>query len=211
MQVLSTRRWNGLERWSPKLLLLGGTATVVFAMTFAVEAVQGTTVPTGIVAGTAFTLAFVGLVGLSPSLTDRSPWLVRLGVTCAVLGAIGFAALWLVGAARLAGLVPTPEPGWLVILNLPRIVGLIPGFLLFGIASLRSDAHPRAVGLFLVTPAVAFSINFVAVLSVGGGDLSPWVAFVITLGEAAGLLGAGYLLATASDSTESERRPAPTD
>lgn len=183
-----------IERWSPTLLLLSGTAVFVYALVFAFEAIQNTTVPTGIVAGTAYTLAFVGLLGIYPSLADRSSWLAGLGGICAVIGAGGFAALFLVGAARIAGLMPTPEPGWLVILNLPRIIGLILGFLLFGVASLRSNVHPRAVGLFLVTPAVAFSINFVVVLTVGGGDLSPWWAFVITLGEAVGLLGAGYLL-----------------
>lgn len=181
-------------RWSPSLLLLGGAVAVVFAALFAVEAIVDTTLPTGLAAGVAFTLAFVGLLGVVPVLTTHQPWVARLGGLSVGLGAVGFAALVVTEAATLAGAMPAPAPPWLELLNLPRIVGLIPGFLLVGVAWLRSDLTPRAVGGFLLVPAIAFTLNLVAVATVGGGDVSPWIAAAITLGEAVGLLGAGYHL-----------------
>jgi len=186
-----------LERRSSALLLAGGALAVVYALLFAAEAIQGIMrpgIPQGIASGPAYALAFVGLLGLYPAVVDEGRWLARIGAVCAALGAFGFGAVFAVDVAKLAGVVPTPEPAWLGLLNLPTIIGLIPGFLLFGVASLRSEAHPRPVGYFLLVPAVAFSANFVALLAVGGGELSPWVFFVVTLGEAFGILGAGYLL-----------------
>ncbi len=184
-----------LERWSPALLLAGGALAVVYALLFAVEAIQGTTIPQkDVAAGAAFTLAFIGLLGVYPAVVDGGRWLARIGAVCAAIGAFGFAAVFATGVAKLAGLMPTPEPAWLGVLEILPIIGLLPGFLLLGVASLRGETHPRAVGYLLLVPTVAFSANFVALVTVGDGNLSPWFFSVVTLAEAAGLLGAGYFL-----------------
>jgi hypothetical protein len=47
------------------------------------------------------------------------------------------------------------------------IIGLVPGFLCFAVAVLRSDLFPRTLGYLLVGPAAIFALNFVRGVTLG--------------------------------------------
>lgn len=187
----STPHWAALERWSPTLFLAGGVVVVGYAALFAVEALTDATMTKKLASGTGFTLVFVGLLGLYPRLTDRSPKLARAAAVFAILGAVGFAIVLVTGAAQYAEL---DTPRWLsgfVVLN---VLGILLGFSLSGIAVLRTGAHSRTVGLLLVVPAVVFVANIAAVVTLGQGNVSTWLGFVLTSAEALAILGVGYRL-----------------
>lgn len=190
----SSESWRLLAGWSPTLLLLGGVVVVGYSALFGVEAIANTTIEKSVVAGIGYTTVFVGLLGLYPSLADGSPRLAMAGAGCAVLGGLGFAGVFLIHAGQLLSVIPTPGPDWLAIVNLPAIIGMIPGFLAFGTASLRTDAHPPGVGWLLLAPGVIFTLNFVGVALIGAESLTPWWGFLITLGEAIAILGVGIKL-----------------
>lgn len=172
---------------------------VGFAAGFVVEAVTTTAVPESIFAGAGFTLGFFGLLGLYPSVADRSPGLARVGAICAVLGAVGFIVTFVTG---IADVLQIAVPGWLSSLVILNIVGLVLGYLAFGVASLRTGARSRLFGALLLAPAVIFSLNFVRVILRGGPgseNVLPEVSAVLALGQAIALLGIGYTLRTEAD------------
>lgn len=200
------RLLGALERRRRRLLLAGGGLVLVYAGLFGAEALTGTPAPKSVVSGLAYVVVFAGVIGLYPDLRDRSPSLARLGAICAGLGAVGFAGVFAVNAGQFLGIVPTPGPWWLALVNLPAIVGMIPGFLLFGIASLRDDRHPPAIGLLLLAPAAVFALNVVAIGAGGSGAVTPWVGFVLTVGEGLAVLGVAALLDTVAGSPGKARR-----
>lgn len=199
---------GALERRRRRLLWVGGGLVLVYAGLFAVEAVSLVAAPTSAASGVAYLVVFAGVLGLHPDLVEASPYAGRLGGVCVALGAIGFLGVFVVNAGQLAGVVPSPGPDWLALVNLPAIVGMIPGFLLVGIASLRTDAHPRALGLLLLAPAAVFAVN-VAVIGTGGSDaVTAWLGFVLTLGEGLAVLGVAALVADGDPTTPGGARQA---
>lgn len=197
--------WEPLEQWSPTLFLAGGAIVVAFAV------VEGYGI---LVAGdpahfqdlrsaflVGYVLGFVGLLGVYPSLVERTPWLARLGATCAALGAMGFSVAVLLGLSRLAGIGPSREalPAWLgIAVGLLPLFGFLLGYLSFGVGSLRSNAHSQSFGLLLLTPTVLFIL--IIVLSILG--VSPWTGPVLAGGIALTLLVIGRRLRTGVGSTE---------
>jgi hypothetical protein len=66
---------------------------------------------------TALVASLVGLVGLYPHLSRRSPRLARAGRWTTMLagGVLGLAAMWILGSALRGGL-PQPPPPWFLAL-----------------------------------------------------------------------------------------------
>ena len=185
---------GGLERRRRWLLWVGGGFVLVYAGLFAVEAVSTVATPTSAVSGLAYAVVFAGVLGLHGDLVEASPYASRLGAVCVALGAVGFLGVFVVNAGQLVGVVPSPGPDWLALVNLPSIVGMIGGFLLVGIASLRTDAHPPALGLLLLLPAAIFAVNVAVVGTGGAGAVTAWLGFGLTLGEGLAVLGVAALV-----------------
>lgn len=182
-------RWESLEQWSPTLFLVGGLLLLGFAGSFAYMAVTGADVPQNLFSGLGLTLCFLGLLGLYPGVADRSPWLARVGAVLAVLGAVAFAAVFVRNVASIAGLTQSVSLGPLQLFN---VVGLSFGFLVFGVATLRSGAYSRTVGLLLLAPSVIFYVNLVRLLIFEMEAFA--VSSVLALGQALAMLAIGYSL-----------------
>jgi len=195
---------NTLERWSPTLFLVSGVALIGFAVSMAV--IIADSPPRSVFGGLGFTLSFLGLLGLYPGLADESPLLARAGSVFAVLGAVGFTMLFVTGVTQVAGMAPPAWPDPLQILN---IAGILLGFLLFGVASLRTDAHARTLGVLLLMPSLVFAVNFVRVAVLGAWSPS-WAPALLGGLQALAMLSIGYVLRAESVSHESAERPTDT-
>jgi len=197
---------SALERWSPTLFLVGGVVLIGFAASLAAIGLMDMSVPRDLFAGVGFTLSFLGLIGVSAGLTDQSPSLARAGAVFAALGAVGFALTFVFG---IADLVAISLPAWVEAFQLLNIVGLILGFLLVGIASLRTDAHSRPLGGLLLVPALVFAVNFGRVVVLGAWTPA-WAPFILGSLQALAMLALGYLLRAEAVSQESTERPTDT-
>lgn len=174
-------------------VLWGGAAVTEFAPRPAVD-VFG---PAG------WLLAFVGLLGLYPGLAERGPRIGGAGAVFASVGVLGAAVTAAANLGQLAGMTGEP-PAWFAALNLLLLVGIVPGFLTFGVGVLRTDARSRTLGLLLLMPALLFVVNIVRVSTLG--PRAPTGApFVLGGGQALALFAIGATLRTGVASTE----PAP--
>lgn len=187
--MLSTEAWKMLEERAPALFLAGGTLVVVFATMLGYEAFTGRTAPEDIFGPAGFALGFVGLLGLVPSLVDGDALLVRAGAVVAGLAAVGATATSLANVAELAAVQP---PGALRPLSLGIFLGMLLGYPLFAAASLRSQAHPRHLGLLLLVPPAVFALMMSGLLKAAVG--SGMANLVLSSGQAVGHLAVGFVL-----------------
>lgn len=192
-----------LERRSATLFLVAGVALFAFAASLAAIGLMDMPAPRNIFAGVGFTLAFLGLFGVCAGLADQSPRLARAGGIFAVLGAAGFTLTFVLG---LAEFVKISLPAWVEAVQLVNIVGIVLGFLLAGIASLRTDAHPWSLGVLLFVPAVVFGGNIARVAVLGAWTPS-WAPFLLGSLQALAMLAIGYSLRTESAPAERAERP----
>lgn len=110
-------------------------------------------------------VALVALLGLYPRLVTRSPKLTRVGAGVVVLAMVGLSA---VGTMTLAeGLGVTP-PAFLRPVGLLFILGVILGYLAFGVAGLRTDVVTRTTALAILTPVIVMVYNMAVALTTGG-------------------------------------------
>lgn len=172
-----------LEKWSPTLFLVAGAIVVVYSSLYGAEAFLGTyPAAREFIGSVGYIIGFVGLLGLYPALTDRSPKLARAGAAFAVLGIVGF----LVSIVESAGILSGEPPAWLATSELLFILaGMVLAFIAFSVANLRSDAYSRTVSLLLIAPIVVMALNLAVVMA---GLASPEARFLVS-----GLWGLSYL------------------
>lgn len=168
-----TIRWRAVERWSDTAFRVAGVASLGTAVLFGVEVVTAASIAgwvTGVVGMASLLAAFAGLVGLYPGLAVGTPRLARAGLAAVALAGVGLVVFPLCALAKSASL-PVPVPPLLAFVA--AMLALILGVLVFGVASLRSDAHPRSVGLLLLGLVGTFVALFAADLAYGGSPA--WV------------------------------------
>lgn len=198
MGRLNIPQWELLERRSPTLFLSAGILLLGYAALNGLVAFTDMAYVTieDVVGPAGFVLGFVGLLGLYPGLVDRNPTLARVGAVCASLGAAGFSVITLHGLAVLAGVESTSVPGILLLLV---AIGMIPGYVSFGVVTRRSSVAGRTVGLLLFLPAVVFaamlSQPFVyAHFGMFSETTMAWSNFGISSSQALAHLAIGYKL-----------------
>lgn len=192
---------KSFEGWSPTLFLAAGGLLLVYASLNGLWAFGNVaTRQNGLQFGYVF--GFLGLLGLYPSLADRSPWLARSGAAGAVFGIMGISAITATELSQLAGLTSRPPPAWTLILLL-ALVGFVLGYLSYGVAVLRTGLYSKAIGIGLLVPGVIVVLMFV---HIAAGYASDVTAFVISAGEAMAHLAIGASLRTKSARTERATR-----
>lgn len=202
MSARATVSWDSLEHRTPTLFRLAGGLFVVFAILWGAGAYSTVTPrPAVDVFGPAgWAAAFLGLLGLYPRLATRTPWLARTGAAFVAVGTVGALVTTIVSLAELAAIVGEP-PAWVAVLSLPIIVGIIPGFVAFAAATLRSRIESRTVGLLLLGPAILFAVNIVRVAMLGP-TTPPWAPFVLGSGQAIALFSIGQSLRRDDEPTD---------
>lgn len=191
-----TAWWDSLERWSATLFLVAGVLLVIFGALLGVEAFTERSAPEDIFGPPGYAIAFVGLLGLYPTLADRSRLLARAGAVIAAVAVAGWMAITVLAFFELAGVLPPVEElGALGAAALaPTGLGMILGYPLFSIASLWSGAHSRALGLLLFAPTVIFVVVFAVVAPLGVAE--SWGPFVAGSAQAVAHLAIGFVLRT---------------
>lgn len=149
-----------IEEKSALLFLVAGGLLIVFAALLGVEAVTDRAAPEDIFGPGGFAIAFVGLLGLYPTLADKTPWLARVGALFAAVGSVGAAGTSLGSLGSFMGVLPEDPPAWAAIFMLAMVIGMVPGFISFGVASLRTDIQSRTTGFLLLIPAIIFAVMF---------------------------------------------------
>lgn len=182
---------EAIEGRTATLFLVAGGLLAVFAALWGVEAFTQRAAPQDIFGPAGLAVAFLGLLGLYPSIADRSPWLARVGAVTATIGVVGATVTsgWYVGVA--GGVFPTEPPAYIAAFAIGILVGGFLAFPSFGAATLRSDAHSRTLGLLLLAPPVILGTMTVAVAVTGGPAI---VGFIAGSAQAIAHLSIGYAL-----------------
>jgi hypothetical protein len=186
-----------LKRWSPAIFLTAGS---LLSVTAAIEALGAFTRVAAEAGSLLFVqslagfggivLAFVGLVGLSIRLADRSPRLAKLGVGLVALPTLFVLSLLLcVTVVSVLGL-PSPTK---VLPALEVVTGTVflmaaAGITALSIAGLRTDARSRTTGGALTAFAAAWFLLSVAMLRCGHvSDLTNIIATGLIAAATVGL------------------------
>jgi hypothetical protein len=210
MAFIGTRRWESLEQWRATAFLVAGGIFVVDAALLAVHMSTGTE-PAALgqaFVGASWTAAFVGLLGFYPSLADRSRWLARAGAVFAAIGAITMAAMATTSLGYFTGVLAGELSEVAMFFLPPVFIGIVLGFGLFGVASLRTGIYSRSVGLLFLLLPITFLFN-VGTGIAGFNPLAKVLGVVSVL--ALTMLAIGYLLRTGSALADREGVEASSD
>jgi len=181
-----------LQRWSSTLFIVGGVVALIFAVRVPVQALTGTGYGNvGFLFLSGYILAFIGLLGLYPELSRQQRWMAGAGAIGACLGIVGFAGSVVVIGLDLVGMIPENPPVWLNTVPL-SIIGMVGGFLTFGVASLRSDTSVRVLGFLLLIPGLLFGGSVIVDVAPG---FDQW-RFLFGAGQSISFLAIGYVLRT---------------
>ncbi|QLD86729.1 hypothetical protein HWV23_13650 [Natronomonas halophila] len=197
MARVTNHWWEHLEQWRATAFLVGGLIFVVDTALLVVHMYSGTE-PAAFgqaLVGTSWTAAFIGLVGFYPSLTDRSRRLAKAGLVFAAIGGITMAAM----AVTMFGYatdILSGTPSNVALYFLPGVfVGVVLGFGLFGVVSLRTDLYSRNLGLLFLLLPLTFLFNLGSGIA-GFNPLAKVLGVVVVLSLT--MLAIGYLLRTGS-------------
>lgn len=203
MPLSSTQRWDSLENWQSTLFLVAGVLFGINVVIVATGTATGSEKMTVLLGETfnaaAWAVALVGLLGFYPGVADRSNWLARAGAVCAAIGVVVFTALSMLSLVyyvefidgNIESLVPLILPG--------VIIGGVLSFLLFGITSLRSDGHPRTIGVLLLLPPLIVVAN---IMGGAAGVESSYFLLGVVSGLLLVMLALGFRLRSASESSD---------
>lgn len=202
---IGASRLEAMERWTPKLFLLGGVLVLGSATANSLRFFADAPLPeaAGLVLNmVGFVAALVGVVGFYPGLVDRTPRLAKLCLAVVAAGIAGIAVLAVWAVAMLTGSAPEPSPLVAVLALFLMLVGVC----LFGIGILRTDAYPRIAGGLLLAFVAVLVVVFARSIVVGGDPANTFIVASEAL-EGASLLGVGYSLAASRPSTGADGLP----
>lgn len=193
------------ERWTPQLFLLAGVFLIGHAAIMGIRAFTELVTPPDVFVMTGHLLALAALLGLSPTLAERSPRLVRGATYVGTLTLTGWAVLSGVRFLALLDLMsPIAEvvPGVVLVLILAAIALT---YTMFGIAAGRGTAGSWTMGFVLLAPGALLLVLLVKSAVVGSSGVG---GFVIAAGLAVAMLTLGHSLRSWHRPTT---RGAPTD
>lgn len=199
MATVSQHQWESLERWSPRLFLVGFALEFLFALTHGIAyLVDGFSFidwlyPTVLLGRIAVLL---GLAGLSVRITSQN---ARLGALSR--GIVSLAVLFTIGLTSLSVLdILGVSTQIIAVFGIGTVVLTILTFVLYGGAGLATGAYPSVIGglLLVATLAVLFVL-------VGQGAFSTNLRGAVGEGvNAFTFLGIWYLLRNEPTATDVE-------
>jgi hypothetical protein len=174
MRNTDSRAWDALESWSSTAFLIAGGLLLLFVLLTGLGAFtnvlgEGAVVGAAVVGSGLFglILAVIGLLGLYPRLSGAAPRLSRGG-----LGSLGVAltgifvvigTLAVVGPPEAPGDVPSFVPP--IFISSGMLIML--GYVLFAVASIRTNTPSRRVGLLLAVPGIVLIWHYIALAVFG--------------------------------------------
>lgn len=195
--------WASLETWSTTAFLVGGLlwlldTTLLGIELFAGVSILGTPGPLNpILYLTGTVAACVGLLGFYPELANHAPRTARVasGIVAIAGATISVSLFWFVSVT----ILNQPDPPFaLLVLS---ILGVALGFVLFGVAGVRTGVPSRTVGSLLLA-VVAAIVGWIALgLVVYGGSPPAWTSPAVGAVMSLLLLVIGYTLRTGPTTT----------
>lgn len=163
-QILET-----FERWGPMAFIVGGIGLLGTTVVGSLDVAGVMASPPRLAMGPllfGLWFVFVGLLGFNPYVAEPSPRLSRCGLlTSGVAWIIWTVTLLAAIIVDLTSGRTIVDPGWGPPLLVVGFLLALLSFLLLGIASVRSEAPSRTVGLLLLVPVVAFLGQAVLLIS----------------------------------------------
>lgn len=153
MRRASIQRRRSIKPWSPILFLVGGGLLVGHAAMLGVQAFSTLTTPPDLFGPAGHLVALVGLLGLYPTLADRTPRVTWIAGSVAIVGAGSWAALTATRFLAVAGLLTSANEFLPGALFAGMFASTILAYVLFGTATLRVASESRLVGALLLAPA----------------------------------------------------------
>lgn len=202
--------WDLLENRRATAFLIAGLlwlvdTTLLFLDTFADVSVLGTRGPVNpVLYVSGLVVAMVGLLGFYPGLVNRTRRLARL--SAGVIAVAGIAWPILLAWVVVATLLNLPGPP--VFSGIMMFVVLALGFILFGIASVRTGVPSRVAGILVLAIPTAIVGWITLGFAVYGGDVPPWMAPTIAGVVTVLLLAIGVRLHTEDIPTD-RTKPSP--
>ena len=207
MASINTIGWGAVEEYCSTLFLVAGVLMLVAISIGVLRNTTGFSSPSWVhnflgplgVVCTAY-----GLLAFYPWVAEASPRLARAGLVLATVAAAAISVAFLVatGAAVLTDATVTNPPDLVPPLYFTTIAALALGFLVYGVASLRTRVPSRAIGLTMLAPAVLLSALFVGENVFGLHVQLPRIVFV---GTPVFLLFLGYTVRDGTTATDREK------
>lgn len=193
MAGLNPDQWSKLEEWCPRIYLVAGVVLVVYVALLGYQAFVDPTVnfhdnEAGIVGPAGFALGFVGLLGITPSLSEARPRLAKVGAILAAIAVFGWTAITMSGIASQAGVV---LPTAIQALGFLGMLGMIVGYAVFGVGMFHASIGPRPLVLLLLAPPVLFVLLAIGNVVTGGTAIG---AVFISSGLCLTHLGLGLVM-----------------
>lgn len=188
--------WGMLEERSPMVFLLAGLLWLADTTLLSIELFTGISIlgtpgpvnPLLYISG--LVAAIVGLLGFYPALARRSPRVA--GVSAALLGIAGVAITVILVWFVVVTLLNRPDPpGALLFLGI--FVAAV-GFILIGIASIRSGIPSGTVGLLVLAIPATLIGSIILVFGIYGGNSPDWTSPATGVVISVLLLAIWYLL-----------------
>lgn len=178
MSQHDTTNWETLESWRAMLFIIAGVVfagdltILLYNLAVGTES-QYLTVGQGLI-GTAWACSFLALLGFYPKLSERSKWLPRIGGVLAAIGLITNVVMAVISFGVAAGVVSGGLDQYVPFFLPGVFLGIVFGFGLYGIATLRTAIYSQRVGaLFLILVA-----TFLTNLGTGIAGYNPLVKII---------------------------------
>lgn len=198
--VAESGRWSALERWRSTALLIGGLLLVADAAWLAGNIAMGggDYLTTGqFFVGAGWTAALLGLLGIYPSLAERSRWLSRAAAACTGIGVLTFGVMAVTVAADIVGVLPFAYDSIGSAFIPGVLIGSVLGFILFSVAVLRTEVYSQSFGVLLLAPPILVLGNILRFVL---GNTSEMVTLGVVIADALVILMIGYYLRSQSSS-----------
>jgi vacuolar-type H+-ATPase subunit I/STV1 len=197
--------WKALSEWNGQAFLAAAVLLAGVALYKGIGDFTSMTVPSAVdtgYGGLALLAPVVALLGLYPRIRESAPRLSGAAAVSSVLSAVAVFVIWawFFGTTLQLGrfpMIPEEAPVWAAAALALNFLTLSVGFLLFGIASVRSSNVPKSVGLLLLIPGIMWIGLIVNI----GVRAIPNMDFYVYIVNAVAVLAVGYLIWTGGQST----------
>lgn len=204
MSLVSKQQWDWLEERSTTAFLTGGILFVVNIGILLAYSSGGSEdlllLGQGFI-GLGWTAGFVGLLGLYPRLAERSKWLPRIGAVLAIVGLVALGTMAVSAFLYYADIPGGSFEDIVPVFLVGVILGCVLGFLLFGIASLRTDVYSQRLGVLLLVLPLTVVTNIAR--GAAGFDSAEATVVIVSVLVLV-YLSIGYLLRTGTGLDGSE-------
>jgi hypothetical protein len=195
MPLTNTDARVSIEQWTPTLFLVSGVLLVGHAAISGLRAFTDVATPVDVFGPVGFLLALVGLYGLYPELADGTPKLARSGAIVAAVPVVDYAVISASAFGQMVEVLPPISDFLPAVFFVLHLGAMTLAYALFGVATLRTETHPRPISFLLLAPPVLIVVQMASAAIVENPAVG---AFLVGSALAVVHLAIGYSLKAGS-------------